>query len=101
METEMRGDKDNALGCNWERDDCDGHTSEWPSMCDDCLVDFTWEIDEEDEVYIIEHPDLNYDLDLPQLLWVKSHLNLGLEDVETWFIPVIDATLDLITAFKV
>tara|TARA_R110002050_G_scaffold173414_2_gene306289 strand:+ start:1298 stop:1603 length:306 start_codon:yes stop_codon:yes gene_type:complete len=92
---EMRGDKDNALACNWERDDCDGHTTEWPSMCEDCLVSFAWDIDADDGVYIIEHPDLDNELDLPQLLWVKE-----VRRDETWFIPVVDATVDLVTAFQ-
>tara|TARA_R110000744_G_scaffold19879_4_gene52198 strand:+ start:550 stop:807 length:258 start_codon:yes stop_codon:yes gene_type:complete len=71
----MRGDKDNALECNWERDDCDGHTSEWPhTLCDDCLVDFTWEIEADDEVYIIEHEDYSIDFDLAQCLWIRTDM---------------------------
>ena len=80
----MSGDKDKALECNWERDDCDGHTNEYPSMCDDCLIDFGFEWQHGEELYIIEHEDYSTEFDLPQLLWVKE-----VDECETIFTPVV------------
>tara|TARA_R110002012_G_scaffold9222_4_gene42507 strand:+ start:393 stop:1040 length:648 start_codon:yes stop_codon:yes gene_type:complete len=99
----MRGDHPEALECNWERDvanefndACTGHTNEWPSMCNDCLFDFGFEIespeDDElngvgDELYIIPHEDYELDSDLPLLIWVKES--------DLWFHPVISQIDDL------
>ena len=80
----MRGDEDKALECNWERDDCTGHTSEYPSLCEDCLVDYSLDIEPNEELYIVEHEDYSNEFDLPKLLWVKE-----IEECKTWWTPVI------------
>ena len=89
----MRGDEDKALECNWERDvandfhdACDGHTSEYPSMCNDCLFDFGFELQAGEELYIIPHEDYDLDCDLPLLIWVTEYCDD--DKVEMWT-PVI------------